>query len=101
MQQNIQYNKTVVTSVILVCFTIFSCFCVYVIGNVKISSNNANVRISNNNARISEANIQSVITRGTDKFTHCLQIVMSEARQNSKPIEAKDARAICIATIGK
>ena len=69
--------------------------------NVKISSNNANVRISNNNARISEANIQSVTTRGTDKFTHCLQIVMSEARQNSKPIEAKDARAICIATIGK
>jgi len=92
MQQNIQYNKTVIASVILFCITIFSSFCVYVIGNVQIS---------NNDVKISEANIQSVITRGTDKFTHCLQIVMSEARQNSKPIEAKDARAICIATIGK
>jgi len=99
MQQNIQYNKTVIASVILVCFTMFACFCVYVIGNVQISKDN--VKISSNNARISEANIQSVITRGTDKFTHCLQIVMSEARQNSKPIEAKDPRAICIATIGK
>jgi hypothetical protein len=59
------------------------------------------LKMSNNTVRISEANIQSVITRGTDKFTHCIQIVMSEARQSSKPIEAKDARAICIATIGK
>lgn len=87
-----QYNKTIIASVGLICLTVIVCVMIYITGNVKIS---------NNNVKIVEANIQSVVTKGTDKFTHCLQIVMSEARQGGKPIDGTTAKNVCTETVEK
>ena len=38
----------------------------------------------------------SLRTEIRDRFTVCIQTVMSEARQSGKPIEASEAKDICV-----
>jgi hypothetical protein len=86
-----QYNKTVIASIGLICLTIVISLLIYTI-KVAIHSNESVIQ-STNNVRIAEANTS--IVKSTDKFTHCLQIVMSETRQSGKPIDGEKAKNVC------
>ncbi len=69
-----ELNKTIFYSIITVCITIIILYGIYVITRPQNSS----------------------YQMTTDKFTHCIQVAMSESRQVNKPINAMDAKDVCI-----
>ena len=68
-------NKTIITSIAIICASIIYISC-YVINS------NERIRIT-------------LKTETRDRFTVCMQTVMSEARQGGKPIDATEAKGIC------
>lgn len=65
-------NKTILYSVFIACFMLALCFWFHV------------------THLITDKNVI------TDKFTDCLQIAMSEARQSGKVIDIEKAKEVCL-----
>ena len=72
-------NKTIVTCCAITCLTFLTAFTIDAYKRIRIT---LKTETSNSNE-----------TR--DRFTVCMQTVMSEARQSGKPIDATEAKGIC------
>ena len=76
-------NKTIVTCCAITCLTFLTAysFTINIYKQIALRTETKNSTQRGNETR--------------DRFTVCMQTVMSEARQSGKPIDATEAKGIC------